>query len=121
MELLELAHLLTTHPEVTELLTWNDLVVFCDLIWWLKADIASTQPPGATAAPLILPSNIEGFFGAVFSLTGDDIKRLWTVLRDLAWEGEKSGTLQERRAHALLPLFVKYGKDHDLCKYSLLL
>ncbi|KAI0689723.1 hypothetical protein C8T65DRAFT_746069 [Cerioporus squamosus] len=119
MNLLELNHLLTAYPEVTELLTWNELVNFCDLVWWLKAEISAPQPPGNATAPLDLPAHIAGFFGTVFSLPTSDINRLWATLRDLAWEGEKSSSLQQRRAHALLPLFLKWGKQFDLCFYNL--
>ncbi|RDX40011.1 hypothetical protein OH76DRAFT_1366845 [Lentinus brumalis] len=119
MDLLELTVLLTVHPEVIKLLDWNKLVTFCDLVWWLKAEISAVQPPGDATAPLSLPSHIEDFFAAVFSLATGDIKRLWVALRQLAWEGEKTGTLQQRHAQELLPLFLKYGKQFDLGFYNL--
>ena len=121
MNLLELGNLLRTEPDLATLLTFRDLVTFGDLVLWLRDEISIVQLPDVTTPPPTLPAKIHNFFRDVFSLTDHDTKRLWEILRNAAWSSEVIGTLQQRRAEALIPLFLKYGPAHGISMSLILL
>ncbi len=114
MKLLELGRLLRTTPDLASLLTFKDLITFGDLVTWLHDEIVTVQLPDVATPPPTLPAKIHDFFRDVFSLTDDDTKRLWDILQHVAWSNEPIGELEEHRAHALAPLFLKYGFAHGL-------
>ncbi|KAI0361374.1 hypothetical protein OH77DRAFT_1391431 [Trametes cingulata] len=123
MQLNILADILCKHPEVSCILDLESLITFCDLVYWLKDDIAMIQRAHITEAPPpIIPRNIHRFFAASLSVTDEDIGRVWEVLRDVAWTAAKSPDVdkdRERRAQGILPLFLKYGATHDVYFYTL--
>ena len=114
MNLLELGSLLRSEPDLARLLVFRDLIIFGDLVHWLREEISAVQLPGITTAPPTLPTRIHGFFCDIFGLTDNDTKRLWEILRDAVWDNEVFGELEQHRAHALVPLFLKYGPAHGL-------
>ena len=117
MNLLLLSRLLATlPPSLTEQLTYDDFVKFGDIVWWLREEIAVAQPPHILTPPERLPDNVHGFLMDVFALSDSDVLELWTGLQEVVWPSEKPPvTLEQRRAHALLPLFLKHGTRHRLC------
>ncbi|KAI1791108.1 hypothetical protein LXA43DRAFT_889807, partial [Ganoderma leucocontextum] len=122
MNLLDLSHRVASHPHLAKRLSYKDLVTFCDIVIWLKQEICACQSPSATSPPLSLPPNIHSFLADVFSLRDDEgtsVSDLWALLCDIAWEEDSALNLESHRAHALAPLFLKYGPAHQLCLYNL--
>ncbi|OJT04033.1 hypothetical protein TRAPUB_5269 [Trametes pubescens] len=122
MQLDKLAILLALHPDVSDLLEFEGLITFCDIVYWLKDEISSIQRANVRTAPLILPSHICNFIADALSVSYEDTSRIWGVLRELAWAGtdlETDTIHKARRAQAILPLFLKYGPAHGVSFYTL--
>ncbi|KAL1937345.1 hypothetical protein VTO73DRAFT_13806 [Trametes versicolor] len=122
MQLDALTRLLALHPDVSDLLGFESLTTFCDIVCWLKDEISSIQRANIGTAPPILPNHVRNFIADALSLGYEDISRIWEVLRELAWAGtdlETDAVHKARRAQAILPLFLKYGPAHGVSFYTL--
>ena len=117
MNLLALCKILTSQPELSELLSYSDLSKFCDLVQWLRAEIEIVQPPETAVSPKVLPPHVLGFLATVLSLSPKHIALLWEVLRDPLWAEGPLLALDQHRAHALVPEFLEHGPAYDLGKY----
>ncbi|EPQ54160.1 hypothetical protein GLOTRDRAFT_44279 [Gloeophyllum trabeum ATCC 11539] len=120
MFLSEISRILADSPELSNVLTYDDLTRFIDIVRWKREDIASVQPSFISGPPEYLPTAYHHFFAAAFSLGQDEVQLLWTKLRILAWGSEddtQDGEL-ESRAKALIPLFLKHALQYDIGFYN---
>ena len=110
MSLLELAKVLINSPNLAALVSLEDLQRFCDIVRWLKDEIASFQPWYITGPPDTLPIKVHNFLMAALSLSDEATKIIWYTLRDFAWNVPPSTSPDvEHRARSLLPLFLEHG------------
>ncbi|TFY52205.1 hypothetical protein EVJ58_g10145 [Rhodofomes roseus] len=114
------ARLLTTYPRLAASVTIQEVMTFCDLIFWLKDDITAVTVASADVPPSSLPINIHNFLMAALGLTDEIIKLMWDAVREVAWrlhEGMKASEV-EHRMEALIHLFLEYGLPHDVVFFS---
>lgn len=86
MQLQQLAGLLAHSSAVSTVLSFDDLIKLCDVVAWLRDDIALVQPSYVDSAPPSLPVNIHDFLKNIFTMTDEGAKVVWHALRDVAWE-----------------------------------
>ncbi|KAI0827381.1 hypothetical protein BC628DRAFT_174176 [Trametes gibbosa] len=111
-----LATLLEGSPQLAALLTYKDLQMFCDIVRWLREEIAATQPSWITTPPEALSIKVHNFLMCTLSITDEATKVAWSNFRGLAWEmSVATPDLDvQLRAYTLLLMFLRlYAWDGD--------
>ncbi|TFY58442.1 hypothetical protein EVJ58_g6411 [Rhodofomes roseus] len=110
-------------PSLMASMSIPDVVIFCQLVFWLKDEISTATSSPIHHAPPHLPVNIHNFLMAALGLTDEIAKTAWEAFRGMAWEFYTGLNRQEveHRTEPLIRLFLEYGLPHDVERLALAL
>ncbi|KIJ48945.1 hypothetical protein M422DRAFT_247321 [Sphaerobolus stellatus SS14] len=91
----------------------NTLLSFIHIVRLLRPQIIHTLRSPSSNVPLLLPDNIHNFLRLALDLDENTVSVCWEVLRELIWDGDEVGNLDN-----VLALFLNYGPELNIAAFD---
>ncbi|KDQ50429.1 hypothetical protein JAAARDRAFT_74233 [Jaapia argillacea MUCL 33604] len=105
---------LSSSPEILDILSVHEIYLFLNLIQQLCARISRGIAPHVPEPPLVLESDVTGFFGSVLGVNDAVVASCWKMFRMYAWDTENWRGDDCSWDSGNLKLFLDHGLHHEI-------
>ena len=112
MDFCTISKLLGESPELNKALSYEDVVMYIDLVHILKPDLSRWQPSQEDGPPERLPFATHDFLKLCLNLEEETAKLMWHTLRQVAWNvGNNEEDIQKHGYARMkyLDMFLRCG------------
>jgi hypothetical protein len=95
-------------------LSYNAVITYTDLIWFLKPTIALQEASHHDSPPECLTVLVHEFLKVCLDISDDTAKLVWAVFRDLAWADECTEGEIDALQHRYIKLFLEHGLSRGI-------